>query len=192
MINKLKQKFKNYEIDGYIIPKNDEFFSEYANPNRLKIISKFSGSAGMALVLKDKNFLYVDGRSGLRKTGKPIRWLDDFISENQFDIASWQTTHKEMSWTNGDIISAFNLDLNSELLKTGQFAATFHAWRKNIRSLNFLNEWLNFLLDNYDQDHVDKMKEILQTNFDFDFNRSEEPDAPFAAGAYAGGTSSGA
>ena len=43
----------------------------------------------------------------------------------------------KMSWTNGDIISAFNLDLNSELLNTGQFAATFHAWRKNIRSLNF-------------------------------------------------------
>ena len=92
--------------------------------------------------------LYVDGRSGLRKTGKPIKWLDNFILENELDIAIWQMIHKEMSWTNGDIVSAFNLDLNSELLKTGQFAATFHAWRKNIRSLNFLDEWLNFLLDN--------------------------------------------
>ena len=35
MIKKLKQKFKIYGVDGYIIPKNDEFFSEYANPNRL-------------------------------------------------------------------------------------------------------------------------------------------------------------
>ena len=94
--------------------------------------------------------LYVDGRSGLKKTGKPIRWLDNFINDNKFDIATWQMIHKEMSWTNGDIISAFNLDLNSELLKTGQFAATFHAWRKNIRSLNFSNEWLNFLLQNRD------------------------------------------
>ena len=92
--------------------------------------------------------LYLDGRSGLRRTGKPIRWLDNFMLENKFDIAIWQMIHKEMSWTNGDIISAFNLDLNSDLVKTGQFAATFHAWRKNIRSLNFLNEWLNFLLDN--------------------------------------------
>ena len=102
--------------------------------------------------------LYVDGRSGLRKTGKPIRWLDEFIMQNQFDIASWQMIHKEMSWTNGDIISAFNLDLNSELLKTGQFAATFHAWRKNIRSLNFSNEWLNFLLHNREicRDEVSK------------------------------------
>ena len=66
MINKLKQKFKRYEIDGYIIPKNDEFFSEYANPNRLKIVSNFSGSAGMALILKDKNYLFVDGRYTLQ------------------------------------------------------------------------------------------------------------------------------
>jgi len=102
----------------------------------------------LSTVNENDILLYVDGRSGLRKTGKPIRWLDNFILENQFDIASWQMIHKEMSWTNGDIISAFNLDLNSDLLKTGQFAATFHAWRKNIRSLNFSNEWLNFLLEN--------------------------------------------
>ena len=59
---------------------------------------------------------------------------------------------------NGDIISAFNLDLNSELLKTGQFAATFHAWRNNKRSIDFLNEWLNFLLENKDicRDEISK------------------------------------
>ena len=102
--------------------------------------------------------LYVDGRSGLKKTGKPIRWLDNFILENKFDIATWQMIHKEMSWTNGDIISAFNLDLDSELIKTGQFAATFHAWRNNKRSQNFINEWLNFLLNNRDicRDEVSK------------------------------------
>ena len=53
----LKQKFKNLGIDGYIIPKNDEFFSEYSKQDRLKIISNFSGSAGYAVVLKKKNYL---------------------------------------------------------------------------------------------------------------------------------------
>ena len=47
-IKLLKKKFSKYNVDGYVIPKNDEFFSEYANPNRLKIVSNFSGSAGMA------------------------------------------------------------------------------------------------------------------------------------------------
>ena len=61
-INILRDKFKNYEIDGYIIPKNDEFFSEHAVKDRLKTISNFSGSAGLAIVLKKMNYLFVDGR----------------------------------------------------------------------------------------------------------------------------------
>ena len=39
MINLLKKLMNNENIDGYIIPKNDEFFSEYSYPNRLKLIS---------------------------------------------------------------------------------------------------------------------------------------------------------
>ena len=59
---KLRKKFKKYNIDGYVIPKNDDYFTEYSKINRLKIISNFSGSAGLAVVLKDKNYLFTDGR----------------------------------------------------------------------------------------------------------------------------------
>ena len=58
----LKGKFKKFEIDGYIVPKNDEYFSEYSKNDRLKNISNFSGSAGIAVILKKKNYLFVDGR----------------------------------------------------------------------------------------------------------------------------------
>ena len=61
-IKKLRTKFKKLNIDGYVIPKNDEFFSEYTQKDRLKFISNFSGSAGYAIILQDKNFLFVDGR----------------------------------------------------------------------------------------------------------------------------------
>jgi len=66
MISLLKKLMNNENIDGYIVPKNDEFFSEYAYPNRLKLISGFSGSAGLAIILKNKNFLFVDGRYTLQ------------------------------------------------------------------------------------------------------------------------------
>ena len=58
----LKKKFQKLEIDGYIVPKNDEYFSEYAKNDRLKNISNFSGSAGIAVILKKKNYIFVDGR----------------------------------------------------------------------------------------------------------------------------------
>jgi Xaa-Pro aminopeptidase len=61
-IKELRKKFKDYDIDGYVIPKNDDYFTEYSKINRLKIISNFSGSAGLAVVLKDKNYLFTDGR----------------------------------------------------------------------------------------------------------------------------------
>ena len=58
----LRNKFKKYNIDGYVIPKNDDYFTEYSNIKRLKIISNFSGSAGLAIILKNKNYLFTDGR----------------------------------------------------------------------------------------------------------------------------------
>ena len=67
-INKLKKLIKNENIDGYIVPKNDEFFCEYIqeNKDRLKYISNFSGSFGFALILQEKNYLFVDGRYTLQ------------------------------------------------------------------------------------------------------------------------------
>jgi Xaa-Pro aminopeptidase len=61
-IKLLRSKFKKYGIDGYIIPKNDDFFTEYSKLNRLEVISNFSGSAGLAIILKNKNYLFTDGR----------------------------------------------------------------------------------------------------------------------------------
>ena len=67
-LSKLKKIFRNYKIDGYIVPKNDEFFGEYIpeNKDNLKFISSFSGSYGFALILKNENYLFVDGRYTLQ------------------------------------------------------------------------------------------------------------------------------
>ena len=67
-INKLRKIFIKYNLDGYCVPKNDEFFCEYVpeNKDRLKFISNFSGSFGLALILKNKNYLFVDGRYTLQ------------------------------------------------------------------------------------------------------------------------------
>ncbi len=59
---KIKKLLSNYNLDAYIVPKNDEFFCEYAFPNRLKTVSNFSGSAGFSIITKSSNFLFIDGR----------------------------------------------------------------------------------------------------------------------------------
>ena len=78
-IKRLRDQFKNYNIDGYVIPKNDEFFSEYTDKDRLKFISNFTGSAGYAIILKNKNYLFVDGRYTIQakiESGKNFKIVD--------------------------------------------------------------------------------------------------------------------
>ena len=61
-LKELKNKFFHHKIDGYVVPKNDEYFSEFAKKDKLKTITGFDGSFGLAIILKKKNFLFVDGR----------------------------------------------------------------------------------------------------------------------------------
>ena len=97
-INRLKKLFNNYKLDGYIVPKNDEFFGEYVpeNNDKLKFISNFSGSFGFALILKNKNYLFVDGRYSLQakiESGKlfnivtiPNKFPSDILKKKKLKI----------------------------------------------------------------------------------------------------------
>ena len=88
-IKKLRNKFNKYKIDGYFVPKNYEYFSEYSEINRIKTISNFSGSAGIAVILKKNNYLFVDGRYTLQaniESGKNFNIVgyDKIINCNLF------------------------------------------------------------------------------------------------------------
>ena len=67
-ISKFRKILNREKIDGYLIPKNNEFFGEYVPDfnDRLNYISNFSGSYGFALILKKKNYLFIDGRYTLQ------------------------------------------------------------------------------------------------------------------------------
>ena len=92
MIEKIKNYMKSNQLDGYIIPKNDNYFTEFSKINNLQKLTGFTGSAGFALVLKEKNYLFVDGRYTLQanmQSGKnfkilqiPYKWPKDVIKED--------------------------------------------------------------------------------------------------------------
>ncbi|THD45821.1 MAG: aminopeptidase P family protein [Bradyrhizobium sp.] len=59
-------------LDGFIAPRADEHQNEYvpACAERLLWLTGFSGSAGLAIVLKDEAALFVDGRYTLQARGQ--------------------------------------------------------------------------------------------------------------------------
>ena len=97
-IKKLKKILIREKLDGYLIPKNDEYFGEYIPEynDRLNFISGFTGSYGFALVLNDKNYLFVDGRYTLQannQSGKlfkiitiPNKMPSDILKGKKFSI----------------------------------------------------------------------------------------------------------
>ena len=110
-LKKIKKLLKIHKIDGYIIPKNNEFFGEYISEDedKLKFISKFSGSYGFALILKKKNYLFVDGRYTLQakiQSGKefkiitmPQKFPSDILGNKIMRIGFDPKLHTEMTFS---------------------------------------------------------------------------------------------
>ena len=90
-LKKLRKFLKIYKLDGYLVPKNDEYFNEYVSQSndRLKFISNFSGSAGFAVILNNKNYLFVDGRYTIQariQSGKNFKITANPNEPEKFEI----------------------------------------------------------------------------------------------------------
>lgn len=64
----LREELDRLGLDGFIVPRTDEHQGEYVPPraDRLRWLTGFSGSAGMAIVLKEHAAIFVDGRYTLQ------------------------------------------------------------------------------------------------------------------------------
>ncbi len=67
-VRQLRAGFGKSGIDGFIVPRADEYQGEYIPPSaaRLEWLTGFSGSAGVAAVLADRAVILVDGRYTLQ------------------------------------------------------------------------------------------------------------------------------
>ncbi|TGV13292.1 aminopeptidase P family protein [Mesorhizobium sp. M8A.F.Ca.ET.173.01.1.1] len=94
----LRQWLSDIGLDGFIVPRADEHQGEYVADRsaRLKWLTGFSGSAGVAIVLRDRAFVFVDGRYTLQVRGEvdlgifsieslvdnpPAVWLRDHLGK---------------------------------------------------------------------------------------------------------------
>ena len=122
----LKKLFKKYRIDGYIVPKNDEYFNEYvhSSKDRLKFISNFSGSAGFAVILKNKKYLFVDGRYTIQARYQSGKNFKIITIPNKFP--------KDVIKPNKKIVLGFDPKLHTEK----QLNFLFKIKNVNLKSVN--------------------------------------------------------
>lgn len=67
-LRRLRERLSHHGLTGFLVPRADEFQGEYVPPSaeRLKWLTGFSGSAGMAVILTDRAVVLSDGRYTLQ------------------------------------------------------------------------------------------------------------------------------
>ena len=63
-VGRLRQALAKLKVDAFLVPRGDRHKGEYvpAHDERLKWLTAFSGSAGLAVVAPQRAVLFVDGR----------------------------------------------------------------------------------------------------------------------------------
>jgi Xaa-Pro aminopeptidase len=112
-LSTLRSAMKSQKLNGFIIPRQDEFQGEYvaSYAERLKWLTGFAGSWGMAIVLANKAAIFVDGRYTIQVREQvdlkqitpqhlvdepPTKWLESNLKKNdRLGFDPWLTTASE-------------------------------------------------------------------------------------------------
>jgi Xaa-Pro aminopeptidase len=109
----LRAELKNNKLQGFIVPRQDEFQGEYvaAYAERLKWLTGFAGSWGMAIVTEKKAAIFVDGRYTIQVREQvnvkeftpqhlvdepPTKWIESNLKKNdRLGFDPWLITASE-------------------------------------------------------------------------------------------------
>lgn len=91
----LRKELAKRGLDGFVIPISDEHMSEYVGSyaQRLKWLTGFGGSAGSAVVLKDKAAMFTDGRYTVQVRDQVDGKLYDYEDVPATSPAKWIAEH---------------------------------------------------------------------------------------------------
>lgn len=90
-LKNLRQHLNEIGGDGFLIPRTDAYQGEYVAPcdERLAWLTGFTGSAGIAIVLKNKAAIFVDGRYTLQAKNQVDTELYEICSLENFPPCAW-------------------------------------------------------------------------------------------------------
>ncbi len=113
-IIELRELLEKKRLDGFLIPRGDEHLNEYvsAHDERLLWLTGFSGSAGIAIILKNKAAIFTDGRYTLQ-VEKEID--TDIITPLSI------IKHRPSEWLKKNTAKNMRIGTDPELISVGAF-----------------------------------------------------------------------
>ena len=99
----IRKAMADQGLDGFVIPHEDEHQNEYlpAANDRLAWATGFTGSAGAAVLLKDKAALFVDGRYTLQARDQVDGALFEIRDLVEGGVPAYLQSEAKAGWTIG-------------------------------------------------------------------------------------------
>ncbi|WP_202068435.1 aminopeptidase P family protein [Rickettsia tillamookensis] len=164
-INLLRNLFTEYNIDGYIIPSNDKYMSEYVPDyaKRLEYITGFTGSNGMVIIYKDSALFFTDGRY-LEQANKEL----DLEVFKVFDLKDISNFSKDIKIGYDPELFTYpaisNLKFNFQKINGNLVDKIWHNQPSEPNSKVYLHD-IKFAGVSY-TDKISKCREILSLSLD--------------------------
>lgn len=94
-LSRLRAAIMEEGVDGFIVPRADEYQGEYVPPcaDRLRWLTGFTGSAGAAIVLKNRAVVMSDGRYTIQLKQQVDSSLFDLADSTKISPADWILEH---------------------------------------------------------------------------------------------------
>jgi Xaa-Pro aminopeptidase len=94
-IDALRRELRRRRLAGFVVPKTDQHQSEYlpACSERLAWLTGFTGTAGTAIVMRDRAALFVDGRYTLQAAGQVAPDLYEVCHVTGETMGTWIAAH---------------------------------------------------------------------------------------------------
>src|SRR3984893_18879631 len=93
-LDRLRRELPAQDLDGFLVPRADEHQGEYVPPRgqRLAWLTGFTGSAGLAIVLRDGAALFVGGRITFRAAAEIDPCSSEILNFAEGPPAQWLAT----------------------------------------------------------------------------------------------------
>ncbi|WP_455481606.1 aminopeptidase P family protein [Bartonella sp. B35(2025)] len=96
-VSSLRKELDHLKLDGFLVPRADEHQGEYVPPHaqRLSWLTGFTGSSGIALILKNKAIIFTDGRYKLQVRQQTDSHIFDYENLITCPPSQWLEQNKQ-------------------------------------------------------------------------------------------------
>jgi Xaa-Pro aminopeptidase len=152
-LKKLREQINTHQLDVLIVTIYDEFLSEYTPiyANRLRWLTGFTGSNGLAIITKDDSVFFTDGRYMLQAE----KQLDGYKIYNMGDLSPY-------AWINDNFKQHIKIGFDGNLI----------GYKSIVRAKSIIKEGTFININLVDQIWIDKQEKPQSKLFAHDLKYS--------------------